>query len=98
LIPSSTFSFAAATAELIPNANTVVPDHPQVYVTDKNFTNPRTYTSTLTIEQALTGTLKLSTAFTWRRKAGRASPFGVVTPQNPFLMGRRSAVCPPTFP
>jgi hypothetical protein len=56
-----------AYTQLVPNANTVAPDHPQVYVTDKNFTNPRTYTWTLTIEQALTNTLKLSTAFTYAK-------------------------------
>jgi hypothetical protein len=52
---------------LVPNANTVVPDHPQVYVTDKNFTNPRTYTWALTLEQALTNDLKVTTAFTYAK-------------------------------
>jgi hypothetical protein len=53
--------------QLIPNANSVPPDHPQVYVTDRNFTNPRTYTWNLTIEQALTNTLKVTTAFTYAK-------------------------------
>src|SRR6202040_1635388 len=33
-------------------------------VTDKNFTNPRTYTWALTVEQALTDTMKFTAAFT----------------------------------
>src|SRR5258708_6592504 len=56
-----------AYTQLVPNAHSTAPDHPQVYVTDKNFTNPRTYTWTLTLEQALTNTLKLSTAFTYAK-------------------------------
>ncbi len=40
--------------QLVPNASSLPPDHPQVYVTDKNFTNPRTYTWSLSVEQALT--------------------------------------------
>jgi hypothetical protein len=50
---------------LVANAGTAAPDHPQVYVTDQNFVNPRTYTWTLALEQALTRTLKVTTAFTW---------------------------------
>src|SRR5258708_35883728 len=56
-----------AYTQLVPNAHSTAPDHPQVYVTDKNFTNPRTYTWTLTLEQALTNTLKLSGAFTYAK-------------------------------
>lgn len=56
-----------AYTQLVPNASSSVPDHPQVFVTDKRFTNPRTYTWTLTIEQALTNTLKFTTAFTYAK-------------------------------
>ena len=53
--------------QLVPNASNLPPDHPQVYVTDKNFTNPRTYTWALTVEQALTDTVKISAAFTYAK-------------------------------
>ena len=53
--------------ELIPNASNLAPDHPQVYVTDKNFVNPRNYQFSFTIEQALTNTLKLTTAFNYAK-------------------------------
>jgi Carboxypeptidase regulatory-like domain/TonB-dependent Receptor Plug Domain len=53
--------------QLVSNASSTAPDHPQVYDTDKNFTNPRTYTWSLTVEQALTSTLKVTTAFTWAK-------------------------------
>ena len=56
-----------AYTSLIPNANSLAPDHPDVYVTDKNYVNPRTYTWTLTIEQALTNTLKFTGAFTYAK-------------------------------
>jgi hypothetical protein len=56
-----------AYTQLVPNASSSVPDHPQVYVTDKQFTNPRTYTWTLTVEQALTNSLKFTTAFTYAK-------------------------------
>lgn len=56
-----------AYTELIPNASNIVPDHPQVYVTDKNFTNPRTYTWTFAWEQALASSLKFMAAFTWAK-------------------------------
>src|ERR1700681_2249306 len=47
-----------AYTQLIANASNLPPDHPQVYVTSKDFTNPRTYTWSFAIEQALTSTLK----------------------------------------
>jgi hypothetical protein len=50
---------------LIPNAGSNAPDHPQVFVTDKNFTNPRNYQWSFTMEQAMTSTLKLVTSFTY---------------------------------
>jgi hypothetical protein len=54
-----------AYTQLIPNANSIAPDHPQVYVTSKDFTNPRNYQWSFSIEQALTSSLKLTTAFTY---------------------------------
>jgi hypothetical protein len=56
-----------AYTSLIPDAGSSVPDHPQVYVTDRNFRNPRTYTWALTVEQALTSDLKVSAAFTYAK-------------------------------
>ena len=56
-----------AYTQLIPNASNLAPDHPDVYVTDKNYTNPRTYTWALTVEQALTSTLKVTGGFTWAK-------------------------------
>lgn len=56
-----------AYTQLIPNASSLAPDHPQVYVTDKNFTNPRTYTWTFAWEQALMSDLKFSSAFTYAK-------------------------------
>ena len=56
-----------AYTSLIPNAGNNAPDHPDVYVTDKNFTNPRTYTWTLTVEQALTNSMKFTSAFTYAK-------------------------------
>ncbi|MFN7997831.1 MAG: carboxypeptidase regulatory-like domain-containing protein [Bryobacteraceae bacterium] len=56
-----------AYTELIPNASSLPPSDPQVYVTDKRFTNPRTYTWSLTLEQALTNNLKVMTAFTYTK-------------------------------
>ncbi len=53
--------------KLVPNASNLPPDHPQVYVTDKNFTNPRTYTWSMGVEQALTSTLKITGAFTYAK-------------------------------
>src|SRR4029077_10899591 len=53
--------------QLVTGANAVTPDHPQVYVTDKNFTNPRTYTWALTLEQALTSDLKVTAGFTYAK-------------------------------
>jgi hypothetical protein len=56
-----------AYTQLVPNASNLPPSSPQVYVTDRNFTNPRTYAWSLTIEQALTSTLKLTSAFTYAK-------------------------------
>jgi outer membrane receptor for ferrienterochelin and colicin len=54
-----------AYTQLIPNASSLTPDHPDVYVADKNYTNPRDYQWSLTIEQALTSTLKVTSSFTY---------------------------------
>jgi hypothetical protein len=56
-----------AYTSLVPNASNLPPSDPQVYVTDKNFTNPRTYTWSLTVEQALSQSVKVSTAFTYSK-------------------------------
>ena len=52
---------------LVPNASNLPPSDPQVYVTDKNFTNPRTYTWALNLEQALTSDLKITAGFDWSK-------------------------------
>lgn len=54
-----------AYTSLFSTANAGIPNHPQVYVTSKDFTNPRNYQWSFTGEQALTKTLKISTTFTW---------------------------------
>uniref|UniRef100_Q01SI1 Uncharacterized protein n=1 Tax=Solibacter usitatus (strain Ellin6076) TaxID=234267 RepID=Q01SI1_SOLUE len=53
--------------QLVPNASNLPPDHPQVYVTSKDFTNPRTYTWALSVEQAVNDTLKVTGAFTYAK-------------------------------
>jgi len=52
-----------AYTSLIPDASNLPPSSPQVYVTDKNFVNPRTYTFALNLEQALTSDLKITAGF-----------------------------------
>jgi len=52
---------------LIPDAGSSTPNHPQVFVFDKNYRNPRTYTWSATFEQALTPTLKFYTAFNYAK-------------------------------
>jgi hypothetical protein len=67
----STFNGFGATppafTQLVPNASNLPPDHPQVYVTSKDFTNPRTYTWSFAIEQALTSSLKFTSSFTYAK-------------------------------
>lgn len=41
------------------------PNHPQVYVASKDFTNPRDYQWSFSAEQALTSDLKVTGTFTW---------------------------------
>jgi len=52
---------------LVPNASNLPPANPQVYVTDKNFVNPRTYTWALNLEQALTSDLKVTAGFDYSK-------------------------------
>ncbi len=56
-----------AYTELIPNASNLPPSGPDVFVTDKNFTNPRTYTWALNLEQALTSDLKVTAGFDYSK-------------------------------
>jgi hypothetical protein len=56
-----------AYATLIPNAGSATPDHPQVFVLDKGYRNPRTYAWSATVEQAFTSTLKLYSAFSYAK-------------------------------
>ncbi len=56
-----------AYTSLVANAGTSTPDHPQVFMFDKNYRNPRTYSGSATFEQALTNSLKLYTAFTYAK-------------------------------
>ena len=56
-----------AYTSLIPNAGSAAPDHPQVFVFDKGYRNPRTYSWSATFEQALTGSLKMYTAFNYAK-------------------------------
>jgi outer membrane receptor for ferrienterochelin and colicin len=52
---------------LVPNAGAAMPDHPQVFVFDKNYRNPRTYAWSATVEHALSSTLKFYTAFNYAK-------------------------------
>jgi len=52
---------------LVPNAGAGAPDHPDIFVFDKNYHNPRTYAWSATFEQAITSTLKLLTAFNYAK-------------------------------
>lgn len=54
-----------AYTQLFDTTNAGTPDHPQVYVTSKDFTNARNYQWSFAVEQALASTLKVSTSFTW---------------------------------
>ncbi|MBK5298752.1 MAG: TonB-dependent receptor [Vicinamibacteria bacterium] len=49
---------------LIPQAQISSPDHPDVFVFDKNFQNPRTYSGTLSYERELISNLSLFATFT----------------------------------
>ncbi len=66
----SSFSLIGGTApppylQLFPTTNAGTPNHPQVYVASKDFTNPRNYQWSFTAEQALTQSLKVTGTFTW---------------------------------
>lgn len=51
--------------QLVDVSNAGTPDHPQVYVASKDFTNPRNYQWSFSAEQALTQTLKFTSTFTY---------------------------------
>jgi hypothetical protein len=53
--------------QLVPNASNLPPVDPQVYVTDMHFTNPRTYTWSLNVEEAVASDLKVTAGFTWAK-------------------------------
>src|SRR5262249_31164352 len=53
--------------DLIPNANSVPVDHPSVFVFDKLFTNPRTYSWSGTFEQALSSNMKAFATFSYAK-------------------------------
>ncbi len=52
---------------LVPDAGSATPDHPQVFVFDKNYRNPRTYALSATFEQALTSSLKFYSGFNYAK-------------------------------
>lgn len=56
-----------AYTSLVPDASSVSPDHPQVYVFDRNYRNPRTISWSATFEQALSTDLKIYTAFNYAK-------------------------------
>ena len=49
---------------LIPQSQIASPDHPDVFVFDKNFQNPRTYSGTLSYERELISNLSVFATFT----------------------------------
>ena len=49
---------------LIPQSQIASPDHPDVFVFDKNFQNPRTYSGTLSYERELVSNLSMFATFT----------------------------------
>ena len=53
--------------EVIPNAGSSAPDHPQVYVFDKNFRNPRIYSGTAGIDRQIAEGLKAFATFTYAK-------------------------------
>ena len=53
--------------DLISDAGSSNPDHPQVYVFDKNFGNPRTYAWSATFEQQLVPSLKAYVSFNYAK-------------------------------
>jgi carboxypeptidase family protein len=58
----STFGTIPAYGQLLTSAGP--PDHPDVYVADKNFENPRTITATVSYERQVTGTLSAALSYT----------------------------------
>jgi hypothetical protein len=70
-IASGSFANAFGTPpvypELIPISSSATPDHPQVYVFDKNFHNPRIYSWSATFEQQLVANLKMFASFNYSK-------------------------------
>ena len=56
-----------AYGELVADASNAPVDHPDVYVFDKNYVNPRTYAWSATFEQRITATTKIYTAFNYAK-------------------------------
>ncbi len=52
---------------LIPNTSSLPVDHPDIFVFDKNYTNPRTYSWSATLEQLLTPGLKVFGTFNYAK-------------------------------
>ncbi len=52
---------------LVANANTSPVDHPDVYIFDKDYVNPRTYQWSATVEQKLTNTMKAFASFNYAK-------------------------------
>ena len=64
----SAFGVLPAYGDLLPSpAPTVQPDHPGVYVFDKDFQNPRTFTATVGYEREVTRGLAASLSYTHAR-------------------------------
>jgi hypothetical protein len=54
LAGASNFGVIPAFTDLIPQSQIGSPNHPQVYVFDKNFKNPRTYSGSISVEREVT--------------------------------------------
>lgn len=52
---------------LVPNPSSAPVDHPDVFVFDKNFTNPRTYSWSATFEQAISSSTKVFGTFNYAK-------------------------------
>lgn len=53
--------------DLVPNTSNLPVDHPDVFVFDNNYTNPRTYSWSAGFEQALAPSLKVFAAFNYAK-------------------------------
>lgn len=52
---------------LIPNASSIPVDHPDVFIFDKNYVNPRTYSWSATFEQAISNSTKVFATFNYSK-------------------------------